>query len=271
MAINETVLEMHFHRALMDLFRSTFGVGSTGQISFYKYSPQKECFVGFDQAWVKTEVSDDQLYNDLQQAASHNAYALNNKYVGYFLQYKVVRRMSYHRKKNFPNGMSKPYGRVSVSTQANETSGSSQHQLLFDLSKNAGALTYYACPSIFDKADLYADADLEKLHLVDVASCPSAFTDNQRHYIYFSLPSMTPTWCSEPTIGVSIGARQLQALLQSKLEEEPKAEAERLLAFLRPRREYRREHTFEDLESGSYFDPALQALTILHVSSGSDY
>ncbi|MBN5151528.1 hypothetical protein JY458_11175 [Stenotrophomonas maltophilia] len=99
-SINETVLEMHYHHALMDLFRSVFGVGTSGKISFYKYSPQKECFVGFDQAWVMTEVSDEKLFEDLKHAAQSDSYKLNGRYVGYFLQYKVVQRMVRHSKKN---------------------------------------------------------------------------------------------------------------------------------------------------------------------------
>ena len=47
LAINEATLEMHFHVALMDLFRSTYGLGPTGSIEFFKYSPQLESFVGF--------------------------------------------------------------------------------------------------------------------------------------------------------------------------------------------------------------------------------
>ena len=35
--ITETVLEMHYHRPLMELFRSVFGVGA-GRINFYKYA-----------------------------------------------------------------------------------------------------------------------------------------------------------------------------------------------------------------------------------------
>ncbi len=39
--INETVLEMHYHRPLMDLFREAFGLGESGKINFYKYSPKR--------------------------------------------------------------------------------------------------------------------------------------------------------------------------------------------------------------------------------------
>lgn len=61
--MNETVLEMHYHRPLMDLFRAVFGLGAGG-INFYKYSPQRECFVGFDQAYARTELSEQELFSD---------------------------------------------------------------------------------------------------------------------------------------------------------------------------------------------------------------
>lgn len=43
----------------MELIRETVGLGADGHMNFYKWSPQKECFVGFDQAYVKTQLSDD--------------------------------------------------------------------------------------------------------------------------------------------------------------------------------------------------------------------
>src|SRR5689334_11287506 len=90
MAVTETVLEMHFHRPLMDLIRDTFGVGPAGQMNFYKWSPQKECFVGFDQAYVRTQLSDDQFFDMLKTSAASSSYQLNEVLFGYFLQFKVV-------------------------------------------------------------------------------------------------------------------------------------------------------------------------------------
>ncbi|HVI57737.1 MAG TPA: hypothetical protein VM619_02535 [Luteimonas sp.] len=271
MSINETVLEMHFHHALMDLFRSTLGVGPTGKISFYKYSPQKECFVGFDQAWVMTDVPDETLFKDLKEAAQGASYNLKSRYVGYFLQYKVVKRMVRKPKKK-PNPVaSAPYGRVAISNQANINSGSSQHELLFNLCKNKGALTYYACPSIFDKAELYkAEADLGKLHLVDVTSCPSDFKDNQKHHIYFELPSMDPTWCSDPVPGVVISAEQMAKGLTERLRKSPREEADRLFNCLTQLRAIQRERENTDFDLGNNSDWGLQALTVIRVDSIAD-
>ena len=43
---------MHFHGALMDLVERKPGLGPGAQFNFYKYSPQLEQIVGFDQAFV---------------------------------------------------------------------------------------------------------------------------------------------------------------------------------------------------------------------------
>lgn len=151
MTINETVLEMHFHRPLMDLFRETLGVGPTGTLEFYKYSPQKERFVGFDQAYVKTELEEDEFFEWLKRSATNNDYRLNDKFIGYFLQFKVVREMT-NRTKHTPDSIrSSPHYRIPLSTKKNGKTGISQHELLYRLAGNPGALVYYACPMLFDR------------------------------------------------------------------------------------------------------------------------
>jgi len=269
--INETVLEMHYHHALMELFRTTLGVGPTGKISFYKYSPQKECFVGFDQAWVMTDVPDQKLFDDLKHAAQKNVYALNDRYVGYFLQFKVVQSMSRHSRKNPPPVKSTRCGRVTLSNQANMRTGQSQHELLFNLCKNKNALTYYACPAVFDKSDLYKEpVDLDTLHLVDVSSCPSDFTDNKKHHIFFDLPSMDPTWCSEPVKGQSISPEAFANLLRARMLEFPAQNAEMLLDFVQYLLGKQRERAALGDSAVQTLDDTLEALTILRWSAGAD-
>src|SRR6266849_6425937 len=90
MAITETVLEMHFHTPIMYLIRDTFGLGPNGQMNFYKWSPQKECFIGFDQAYVKTQLEQDEFFELLKTSAASDQYRLGDVLFGYFLQFKVV-------------------------------------------------------------------------------------------------------------------------------------------------------------------------------------
>ena len=80
--ITETVLEMHYHRPLMDAFREVFGLGPPGGFNFYKYSPQRETFVGFDQAYAKSELAEDEFFDMLRKAATENDYQLGDGFVG---------------------------------------------------------------------------------------------------------------------------------------------------------------------------------------------
>lgn len=214
MAINETVLEMHYHAALMNLFRETFGLGPGGQINFFKYSPQKECFVGFDQAYVMTDLGVDEFFNILQQSAMSNNYNLREVFVGYFLQFKVVKSMQKSSRYTPPQVVDRPYCRVALDTQKNAYTGLSQHELLFNLSRNRGAMVYYACPMLFERSELYeVNVDLEKLRLADLQSCPNSYSDNDNHYIFFNNVNDVPIWRSEPVIGKAISTVDFAHLL----------------------------------------------------------
>ena len=262
LTINEATLEMHFHAALMDLFRETFGLGPTGSIEFFKYSPQLEKFIGFDQAYVKTEMSGDELYDELESAASHNGYRLSRSIYGYFLQFKVVR----HRvktSKSKPTGFTTPYYISELTTQRKRTNDPSQHELLYQLAQNPGAMVYYACPMVFDRSDLYRPkADLDKLALAEVSSCPNAYVDNGRHSVCFQTETGVPNWCSEPVEGVAITAKQFTALLAEKLrsQDQRAANAAMLSTFLSSRK------FVEELKSEDALGLIGDALTIVTVT-----
>lgn len=217
LTINEATLEMHFHAALMELFRETLGLGPTGNIEFFKYSPQLEKFVGFDQAYVKTEMSEEELYDELKAAASTKSYKLNKRIYGYFLQFKVVK----HRvrsSRSTPTGFTIPYFSSDLTTQRKKANDPSQHELLCQLAQNRGAMVYYACPMVFDRTDLYRPkANLDKLMLADVSSCPDAYKDNARHFVCFQTETGPPTWCSDPVDGRGITAKRFVSLLAEKL------------------------------------------------------
>lgn len=233
--INEATLEMHYHKPLMDLFRETFGLGKTGALNFYKYSPQKECFVGFDQAYGATDLTENEFFSYLSAAASNADYKLGDVFLGYFLQFKVVkqrRRRSRHTPACIKNI---PHFKSDLDTRRNLRSGVSQHELLYKLSKNRGALVYYACPMIFDRTDLYEpDVDLDRLKLVDMDSCPSDYSDSDHHFIYFDDADATPVWCSDPVEARSITPRTFVAEVsrQRVLATDSAAGARELLATI---------------------------------------
>lgn len=121
MAISETVLEMHYHRPIMDAIRDTIGVGPKGSVSFYKYSTQRECFVGFDQAYAVSELSEDEFFNLVKNSAQAKNPHLNDQFFGYFLQFKVVKNMEKFSRCTPTMITNKPHYRVSLDTTKNAT------------------------------------------------------------------------------------------------------------------------------------------------------
>jgi hypothetical protein len=225
---------MHFHKPLMDLFRDTFGLGPTGSINFYKYSPQRECFVGFDQAYARTELSEEAFFKLLRDAAMTSGYRVSDTFLGYFLQFKIVKEMQVRKKYTPPSVINRPHYRVSLDTTKNINTGLSQHELLYNLNQNPGALVYYACPMIFDRAALYEiNVDLSLLQLADMDTCPSAYGDNDNHFVYFNDTQGTPIWYSEPVDGKAIAPPELARIVAGRLREvEPAQAAADLLKLL---------------------------------------
>ena len=219
MSINETVLEMHFHNPMLNLFRDTLGLGK-GSFNFYKYSPQRECFVGFDQAYVETELSEDELFSELKASAMAHGYNLSNFFLGYFLQYKVVKILK-RTTRHTPNQITaRPHYRVDLDTQKNKNTGQAQHELLFNLNRNQSAFVYYACPMIFDREELYREEpNLDLLRLADLTDCPSIYNDNESHFIYFNDISANPIWCSDPTEGKAYSPSQVAERIKRQLSD----------------------------------------------------
>ena len=140
MRINETVLEMHFHSVLIDLVKKKLGLGPNAKFNFYKYSPQLEKFVGFDQAFVMSQLPDDVLFNQLKSSATNSNYHMGATFVGLFLQFKVVQKLDKKSKKSPPPVSTSPYYRVSLYTSRSSANEKSQHELLYQLAQNnAGA------------------------------------------------------------------------------------------------------------------------------------
>lgn len=232
--ITETALEMHFHRPIMDLIRDAYGLGPTGHMNFYKYSPQRECFVGFDQAYVKTELSEEELFGMLRAAAA-STYTLGDRFMGYFLQFKVVKEMQSFTKYTPRPIVRRPHYRVSLDTKKNMNTGVSQHELLYNLNhNNGGALVYYACPMLFDRAALYdVNVDLDALRLADLDACPSAYTDNDNHFIFYDGPHDDPVWCSDPVQGKALKPNEFAAVALAQARElSPQTLAANLLNLL---------------------------------------
>ena len=214
MSINETVLEMHFHRSILAVIQKKLGLGQNGLMNFYKYSPQKEVFIGFDQAYICSQLPEQAMFNHLKAAASANSFNLGPVFVGLFLQFKVVLPFSNKSKHTPPQISSAPFYRSALSTQQNINTGQAQHELLHMLSANQGAFVYYACPMLFDRAELYSPPNLDQLRLVDVKSSAGPYLDNKKHFIFFDTTTSVPIWKSEPKEGIAIHPEDLAAIIQ---------------------------------------------------------
>ena len=85
--INEALMEMHFHHAIVEHFRTTFGAHF---LRLFKPTQRRESWIGFDQAWARTELSQAQLFERLRNAVQTGTSSVDSFYIGYFLQFKVV-------------------------------------------------------------------------------------------------------------------------------------------------------------------------------------
>lgn len=199
--ITEALLEMHFHRALVERFRQQYGAAF---LRLLKPSPKQEAWVGFDQGWVRTSVTTGQLFADLQAAIQSQATNVSNFYFGFFLQFKIVERMVRNSKLK-PGHYITPYFRSELSLNPNSTTGISQHETLLRLNTVVGASVSYACGMLFDIADIWEAPRVDKLRCVDISTSPAGWATNQRHFISFQTETdPSPLWCSEPIEGKSM-------------------------------------------------------------------
>lgn len=193
--ITEALLEMHYHRAIIECFRSVYGWDF---VRLLKPSPQQEAWVGFDQGWVKTTVSTATRLRELRQAIADEARSTPSLFLGYFLQFKLVERHR-RRSKYCPRGYTIPYHRVELSLKPNKITSLSQHETLLRLNTIRNAAVYYVCPMRFSLDELYDDPSVDHLQCVDLNSAPSGWATNDRHFIMFqSEDELNPMWCSEP-------------------------------------------------------------------------
>jgi len=69
-----------------------------------------------------------------------------------------------------------------------------------------------------DKGELYnQNPNLDLLRLADIYSCPSDYSDNEKHFIYFNDMISAPVWCSEPTEGKAISPKEFIERIKSAI------------------------------------------------------
>ena len=70
----ESLLEMHFHSALIAYYTNKY----KGKfLRLYKPVPQKEAWVGFDQGWVSSDLTETELFTGLKEAIASKSRSVN--------------------------------------------------------------------------------------------------------------------------------------------------------------------------------------------------
>jgi len=203
--ITEALLEMRYFNPLVEHFKALYGADF---LTLLKPSPQNEAWVGFDQGWARTTISSSGLFQELRQTIQNNSPHARDFYFGYFLQFKVVNKMV-RRSKVIPDNYATPYLRSALSLEPNLKTGLSQHETLLRLSNVVNASVYYACPMLFDIADIWRDASLDDIRFVNIKTSPSGWATNTQHYIMFQDENDgSPLWKSEPVKTRALTAKE---------------------------------------------------------------
>jgi hypothetical protein len=205
----ESLLEMHFHSALIAYYAKKF----KGKfIRLYKPVPQKEAWVGFDQAWTSSDLSESELFNNLKAAIGSSTSSIKKFYLGEFLQFKVIETIS-RKSTRTPVGFSTPYLRSELSLTPNKHTGISQHETLLKLMMIKHAAVFYTCGMVFSEAELWQQpVDLKKLKFVDIKTAPSGWATNESHSVCFQNETAKPVWCSDPIPGNAFSISELSEL-----------------------------------------------------------
>lgn len=209
--VNEARLELEFYPVMKREILELFGAH---RVEILKPSPRREAYVGFDQGFVlgddAPEISHDAFLRSLAADLRKGVTTTQLFHLAYFLQYKVVERMTY-RTPPCPSTFIAPYYRASIDLEVKKSTGRSQHTTLRRLCALPGAEVYYACPMVFDVGNLKAEPSLDTLALADVREAPADWKDGEEHFVMFQDPTGNPWWCSDPVEGRRVDPRRMWA------------------------------------------------------------
>ena len=202
--IAESLLEMHYFRALLRHYRHTLG----HTIQFFNPATAAEHWYGFDEAFFVADIPRSHAIQDLRAYIHSGALPTFTVFRAFLLQFKVV-EMVRRRSANSPPDWLAPYYRSELSLFPNKTTRISQHETLRRLTALSGASVAYVCPMIFEESDVLARPDLADLRFVDVASSPDGWLTTQPHFIAFQNLESLPTWFSQPVSGKALSMDEI--------------------------------------------------------------
>jgi hypothetical protein len=197
--IAESLLEMHYFRVLVRRYQKLLG----RNIHVFKPATTAEHWYGFDQAYFTADTPKPEVIQDLRDFIHNDASPRFTSFRAFLLQFKVVEKMR-ARSAYSPQSWNAPYYRSELYLEPNRKTGISQHEALRRLSGLQGASVSYVCPMIFEEHDVLKQPKVADLQFVEVASSPTGWLTNERHFISFQTPSSPPTWCSKPVPGKAL-------------------------------------------------------------------
>ena len=210
---------MHYYHAFRTLVQDHLG---RELLRILKPSTTREAFLGFDQGFVRCDVSAKDFERQLRDAIASSATSLPTMYVGYFLQFKRPEEMV-RRVQTTPGDFTTPYYRFELSLKAGKLTGLSQHETLLRLHEIQNADVSYACPMLFTEDDLHREPSLDDVQVVSVSTAPPGYLTTERHFVAFRAKNdPAPVWCSDPVPGKALSLsewfRSLRLELMSPAE-----------------------------------------------------
>jgi hypothetical protein len=203
--LSETLLELHYYPAFREVMAAHFG---RSVVRILKPTQNEEAHLGFDQGFVQTTATSEEIRAHLKHAIASPSRAPTPMFAAYFLQYKCPERLV-RKSKAMPNGFQVPYYRFELSLEPNKTTGISQHETLLRLQSLPNSDANYICPMITSEDRLWEPPNLDDLVVVPLASAPGGYATKERHFVAWQDPLRVDLyWCSEPSPAKALRARE---------------------------------------------------------------
>lgn len=262
--INESLLEMYYFSPTINAFKDLYGKRA---IKFYKPTQHQEGWLGFDQAFVKSEYSDDEFLDKIKENIEEKG-EMEKFYFGYFMQYKKmkkVQRIVRPTSISIPNHFTEePYFRFELKTQSTKNNKVSQHKTLMLLHQNVkNAFVYYVSPMLFELS-AFTEPNLDDLRIINIDSAPplANWDLDKRHFImYENEKSEEPFWCSEPVKGKEISFTKWI----ENMQDHKRLSGEDVLKLISDTKKYSKEHSSLTGNRNENMLPA--SLTIVEVQN----
>ena len=252
MKVNEALLEIIYFVPLREMFEEYLNQSIK---SIYKPSQQKEAVLGFDQAWITEEMTEEEFEAYLTGSGRESSF------YAYLLQFKIVtkQKISSNAKFTIHNSMRDPYCRSLLSTTRSNSGSNrdfSQHEFLYQWKHNHNNMeVYYACPMVFDTARLFSpnlnEYLLNNLVLADLSSSPNPESESwhlhKKHHLMWNDNLLEETsveeiyWCSDPMKGKFLSVKKFveQVCLR-------KLDSTQLKSILKEFKEYQEKNNIHD-------------------------